>query len=86
MVAGVVLGFAATWTARRWVKWPAAMLAGVVATMAAEAMVELVEYPLVFRSTATAVVYYDTIADIGLTLVGALIGSTAGLVRWRRPR
>ncbi|MDX6286706.1 MAG: hypothetical protein QOG53_2191 [Frankiales bacterium] len=43
--------------------------------MTAEAGVELVEYPLVHGSTATALAYYDTIADIAMTLAGASLGS-----------
>ena len=45
--------------------------------MAAETAIELVEYPLVHGSTATTSDYYDTIADIGMTLVGAVLGSTS---------
>jgi hypothetical protein len=57
--------------------------------MAAEALVELVEYPILFGSTATADAYYDTIADIGATLFGAAVGAVLGLatsVLRRRPQ
>jgi uncharacterized membrane protein YjdF len=58
----------------------AAASLGVVVTMAAEALVELVEYPLLYGDGATAAAYYDTIADIGATLVGAVLGAVIALV------
>ena len=55
-------------------------------TMCAESLVELVEYPLVYGSTAKAVDYYDTIADIGMTLVGAFVGAATAYLSRSRER
>ena len=51
-----------------------------VVTMAAEAMVDFLEYPLTFRGDAIAANYYDTIADIGSALAGAVLGTLLGLL------
>ena len=76
---GALLALAAYGLARRRVGplWCAAL--AIVVTMAAESVVELVEYPILFGSTADASAYYDTIADIGATLVGAAVGAVLGL-------
>jgi hypothetical protein len=58
-----------------------AALLGLGLTMLAETIVELVEYPIVYGSTAKAFDYYDTIADIGMTLVGAVVGSLTSWIR-----
>jgi hypothetical protein len=52
----------------------------IMATMAAEAIVELVEYPLLYADGVSRTAYYDTIGDIGLTLVGALAGAVAAVL------
>jgi uncharacterized membrane protein YjdF len=80
VAAGAALALGTYLVARRHMKarWAAAL--AVVVTMAAEAMVELVEYPLLFRGDADAASYYDTLADIGDTLVGAALGALFGLL------
>jgi hypothetical protein len=49
-------------------------------TMAAEALVELVEYPLMYADGVSRTAYYDTIGDIGLTLAGAVAGAVAAVL------
>lgn len=80
VVAGIVLALVTYALARRAQchdLWAAAL--ALVVTMAAEALVELVEYPVLYGAKATARSYYDTVADIGATLGGALVGALAGL-------
>lgn len=60
--------------------WLRTMAAAVTATMAAEALVELAEYPLLYGDGASRTAYYDTVADIGLTLVGALVGGVVAII------
>jgi hypothetical protein len=52
----------------------------------AELAVELVEYPLLDADRFHRSAYYDTLADMADTLVGAVIGAGAGLAFFRRPR
>jgi len=80
LVAGALLAFAATLFARRHAPLLLAFAAGLTITMAAEALVELVEYPLVYGDGAKPTAYYDTIGDIGITLVGAVAGAVAAVV------
>jgi hypothetical protein len=55
-------------------------------TMGAEALVELIEYPLMYADRFHATAYYDTIADIANTLVGAALAALACIaVASRRP-
>jgi uncharacterized membrane protein YjdF len=78
-VAGLVLAFAIALVAgRRGIGpyWLIAVLA-VAVTMLAESAVELVEYPLLYSDRFHATAYYDTIADIASTLVGALVAVVA---------
>jgi uncharacterized membrane protein YjdF len=87
VVAGVLLALTTYGLARRRRTgrlWSAAL--ALVVTMAAEAVVELLEYPILFGSTANAGAYYDTIADIGATLVGAALGAVLGLIATRLRR
>jgi hypothetical protein len=48
-------------------------------TMGAEALVELVEYPLLYADHFNSTAYYDTIADIAASLAGSLVGAGAWL-------
>ena len=85
IVAGAVLAAVLCALARRRMALLAAAAMAVSMTMAAEALVELVEWPLLYGSTADASAYYDTIADIGATLLGAVVGTPVGfLTRSRR--
>ncbi len=79
-VAGLALTLAAAVWARRRLSaaWQVAGLALAI-TMAAEALVELAEYPLLYGHDATLPAYYDTIADIGATFAGAILGTLIGL-------
>jgi hypothetical protein len=54
-------------------------------TMGAEALVELVEYPLLYSDHYHPTAYYDTVADIASSLVGAAVAISIWLVA-RRPR
>jgi hypothetical protein len=47
-------------------------------TSAVEIVVELVEYPLMYSGHFHATAYYDTLADMGNSLVGAILGSAIG--------
>jgi hypothetical protein len=91
VIAGIVLALLtyALARGRGRLSWIVSAGLALVVTMAAEAMVELVEYPLLYGDDASARAYYDTIADIGATLVGAVLGAAVGAV-WslarRHPR
>lgn len=80
IVAGVILAALVAAIAKRWVAWPLAALLALSMTMTAEAMVEVAEWPVLYGSNATPSAYYDTIADIGATLAGALAGTVLGLL------
>jgi hypothetical protein len=55
----------------------AALAVGVV--MVGEALVELVEYPLLYSDDPNLTAYFDTLADLTSSLVGGLIGAGAAL-------
>ena len=80
VLAGVVLALVSYVAARRRLPLLWSVAVALTVTMAAEAMVELVEYPILYGDSATAQNYYDTIADIGATFVGAIVGAVLGLV------
>jgi hypothetical protein len=86
VVAGAALSLLAGLVARRRLRlglmW--AFAAAVTVTMAAEALVELGEYPLMYRHGAHATAYYDTIADLAATLAGALVGGLAAVLAGSR--
>jgi len=80
VVGGALLGAAAVAFARRRIQPTWLLLAfalGIVAL--AELLVELVEYPLLYRSHVRATAYYDTIVDLAATLAGGVVGTLAGL-------
>ena len=58
--------------------WVAFVAVGV--TMGAEAIVELVEYPLLYSDRYHPTAYYDTVADIASSLVGAAVAVAIWLV------
>jgi hypothetical protein len=63
--------------------WVAAALA-VGMVMVGEALVELVEYPLLYSDDANLTAYFDTLADLASSLVGGVIGAgTASAYRLR---
>jgi hypothetical protein len=80
VAAGAALALVTYVMARRRMSpaW-AASLAFVV-TLAAEAVVDFLEYVFRFRGNAVAANYYDMIADIGAAIAGAVLGVVLGLV------
>jgi hypothetical protein len=80
VVAGAVLAFVVAQVVRTWLRpwWARATIAiGVAAT--AEIAVELVEYVLLYRDGASVREYYDTLADLGSSVVGGVAGAAASL-------
>jgi hypothetical protein len=66
------------WRRLRLPGWAAFVIAvGVVST--AEIGLELLEYPLMYAGKFHYSAYYDTLADMASSLVGAFIGATAAL-------
>jgi hypothetical protein len=57
---------------------PLAVALGIGAGSTAEILIELVEYPLLYSDKFHYSAYYDTLADMGSTLVGAIAGAVAG--------
>ena len=80
VAAGAALSLGTYLVARRRIPpgWAAAL--AVVVTLAAEALVDFLEYLLRFSGDAIGENYYDTIADIGSALVGGVLGALMGLV------
>ena len=80
-VAGAGLAVAVVMLAPRFSiqnAWVAAALAvGIV--MVAEALVELVEYPLMYSDDPNLTAYFDTLADLANSLVGGVVGAGAAL-------
>ena len=74
VAAGAALALGTYLVARR--RMPYGWAAGLCLVVT---MVELVEYPLLVRGDAIAENYYDTVADIGSTLFGAVCGALLGL-------
>jgi hypothetical protein len=81
LVAGAVLAFAVAHATRGWIPlWWARAAAAVGVTLTAEIFVELAEYVLLYAGDATAEEYYDMLADLAASLVGALTGAGASLL------
>ena len=82
-IAGFILAAVVAFIARR--REVGALLAFVLAvgaTSFAEILVELVEYPFTHLHHLHATAYYDTLADMANTVVGALLGgAVASFVR-----
>lgn len=80
-VAGALLAVAVVLVAPRFSiqnAWVGAALAvGIV--MIGEALVELVEYPLLYSDDPNLTAYFDTLADLASSLVGGVIGAGAAL-------
>jgi hypothetical protein len=91
IVAGLALSVALsiamsrTGLVRGWA-WIAAF--SVALTMGAEAVVELLEYPLIYSGQVHETSYLDTVSDIAQTLAGAIAGAglwlTVALLRSAR--
>jgi hypothetical protein len=85
VIAGAVLAFAVAHVARRWIPaWWARVGVAVGVTLAAEIFVELAEYVAYYRDGASAEEYYDTLADLVASLVGALAGAGVSVVMTTR--
>jgi len=86
VVGGIFVSAVVVVVARRWVgeRWLLALLALAV-TALAEILIEIAEYPLLYRDDAHVSAYYDTIADMAATMFGGLVG-TAGALLAVRPR
>lgn len=85
IVAGLVLAFLAMRVGRRWIEPVGVRVvfaAGVTAL--GEVIVELAEWRLFYFDYIRPSGYYDTVADLGTSLVGAALGIAAALVRERR--
>jgi len=80
-VAGALLAAAVVILAPRFSiqsAWVAAALAvGIV--MVGEALVELLEYPLLYSGDPNLTAYLDTLSDLASSLVGGVIGAGAAL-------
>jgi hypothetical protein len=85
LIGGAVVAVAVVVIARRWIEqwWLCGALA-IGAAAAAEIVVELIEYPILYGGTIHASAYYDTIADMGMTLLGATLGTGLSLAFSRR--
>jgi hypothetical protein len=85
VVGGLVLaGFCVP--ASRWLgirRTLAMFVVAVGVTMTAETVIEIAEYAILYP-TPTISSYFDTIADLTSTLVGALLGGAAGVAYARR--
>ena len=80
VVGGVALSGVVVIAAGRWVEHPWLLLGlAVGVTAAAEIVVELVEYPLLYSGRLHATAYHDTIADMASSIVGALAGAAAAV-------
>jgi hypothetical protein len=80
-VAGLILAFGLTVIFVR--RFPAQLVLGaglaIAVTMGAEALVELIEYPLMYSDHFHTTAYFDTIADIADTLAGAVLGGAIAI-------
>ena len=81
-VAGLILAFGLTVIFVR--RFPAQLVLGaglaIAVTMGAEALVELIEYPLIYSDDFHTTAYFDTIADIADTLAGAVLGGAFAII------
>jgi hypothetical protein len=89
LVVGAIFAFVVYRLARgdrfRLPEWSAFLLA-VGAVSAAEIVVELLEYPLLYGSDGSAAAYYDTLSDMANSIVGAVVGAGLAVPLTRRSR
>jgi hypothetical protein len=80
-VAGLILAFGLTALFVRRLEVPLVLGAGlaIAVTMGAEALVELIEYPLMYSDHFHTTAYFDTVADIADTLAGAVLGGAIAI-------
>jgi hypothetical protein len=78
VVAGLAIGIVVVAVCRiLGVNTPLSVLLAIGATSTAEILVELIEYPLLYSDTFHRSAYWDTLADLGSTLVGGIVGAVA---------
>jgi hypothetical protein len=87
VVVGAILALfvygLARWRRLRLPEWAAfAIAVGVVST--AEIILELVEYPLLYADKFHYSAYFDTVADMASSVVGAIIGAAVAVPLARR--
>jgi multisubunit Na+/H+ antiporter MnhE subunit len=86
-VVGAIAAVAVYVVARsRWLalpEWLAFVLA-VALVSTAELVVELVEYPLLYGDRFHYSAYYDTLADMANSIVGAIVGAALAIPLRRR--
>jgi hypothetical protein len=70
----------------RWMRLPEwlAFVLAVTLVGTAELVLELIEYPLLYANHFHYSAYYDTLADMANSLVGAFLGAAAAVVFARR--
>ncbi len=80
VIAGVILSFLIASAARRFMTLErfVAFALALGLTSTAEILVELFEYPVVYGSHVHLTAYYDTLADMASTVVGAVVGGIVG--------
>lgn len=82
-ILALVVYFSVRWRRIMLPEWAAFVMAvGVVS--AAEIVLELVEYPLMYANKFHYSAYYDTLADMANSIVGAIIGAGIAVVLARR--
>jgi len=80
VVGGVVLAGAVVLVGRRWIEeWWLLFGLAIGVSAAAEIIVEIAEYPLLYSGRLHATAYYDTIADMASTIVGAVAGAATAI-------
>jgi hypothetical protein len=77
LVVGVVAAVVVYVGARRWLSlpWWLALALAVSLVSTAELVLELVEYPLLYSGHFHRSAYYDTLADMANSFVGAVAGA-----------
>jgi hypothetical protein len=83
LIAAVIVYFAAR---SRWVGAPecVAFVLAVSLVCTAELVLELIEYPLLYANHFHHSAYYDTLADMANSVVGAFVGAAAAVPLARR--
>ena len=86
-VVGLIAAVVAYAVARsRWLRLPEwlAFVVAVSLVSTAELVLELFEYPLLYADTFHYSAYYDTIADMANSIVGAVVGAAIAVPIARR--
>jgi hypothetical protein len=82
LVVDAILALIVYWLARRpraWLPRWAAFVVAVGVVSAGEIVLELVEYPLLYAGKFHYSAYYDTLADMANSLVGAVLGAAVAV-------